>query len=165
MNQEQFKPVKKKKTPILFIFVVIIIIAGAAVVLGFQLGIFGEPEPYVPVLASSFSSITAEEAYDLINTSSQYIIIDSRPCPCKYNTEHIGLNGSFEATLPPDNDSELYNLTIDLIIYDAYGNLDATNYCERFINHIYGKICYIEGGFSSWKNNSFPTIRPESSDN
>ena len=58
MSQEQFKPVKKKKTPILIIVVIILISTGAAVVLGFQFGIFSEPEPFVPVLASSFSSIT-----------------------------------------------------------------------------------------------------------
>ena len=158
--EEQDTTVKKKKIYIILAIAVILISASAAVGLTISLGIFKEPEPTGPFLTTSYEAITAENAYNLINTSQQFYIIDTRPCSCKYNAEHIGEEDNFEAILPLENDSELYNLSIDLIIYDSFGGDNAITYCERFVNHTYGKICYIEGGFQSWKNRSFPTIVP-----
>jgi len=159
MGEEQ--PNKKERMiQIILITVLIIISASAVIGLTYTSGVFSEQLPPEPVLTQSYESISAVSAYDIINTSEEFVIVDVRPCSCNYNTEHIGDGEIFEAVLPPEDNANLINSTIDIIVYDADGGSDAITYCERFINLTYGKICYLQGGFNTWKNEGFPTIRP-----
>ena len=155
----------KKKIQIILIAILVGI--GTCVIIGFTF-LLETTEPTEsteqgstgPVLTAFYSAISPEEAYELINTSLEVAIIDVRSaCPCNYDTEHIGEEGKFKAIKNVQKEADqFYNVTIDLLIYDMDGGSDAINYCELLVNHTYGKICYIEGGFASWKNKNFSTI-------
>ena len=83
-------------------------------------------------LTTSFTNITVKDAYELINTSQNIIIIDARSCSCKFNNDsgHIGDSINFEAIWQPKNISMLTNNTNDIIVYDWNGGRDSTDYCE-----------------------------------
>lgn len=163
MDEE--KQATGKNNKILMLLIVIIVVIGSIATIGFTyyFGLLGDNNtngPIEPVLTTTYSALSPLEAYDLINTSEQFIVIDVRTkCPCNYDTEHIGLEDNFKALKRTDsNYSEFYNETSDIIIYDDGGS-KAVEWPEGLINHTYGKICYIIGGFPSWRDvYSLPTI-------
>ena len=161
MDEE--KQATGKNNKILMLLIIIIV---AILPITYYFGLLGDNNtdgPIEPVLTTTYSALSPLEAYDLINTSEQFIVIDIRTkCPCNYDTEHIGLEDNFKALKRTDpNYSEFYNETSDIIIYDDGGS-KAAEWSEGLINHTYGKICYIIGGFPSWRDvYKFPTLSPE----
>lgn len=151
---------------ILVFLIVLILAIGTAIGFTYYFGFSSEGNTNgstEPVLTTTYSSLSPLETYDLINSSEQFIVIDVRSrCPCNWDTEHVGLNNTFRALKRTDLDySEFYNETSDIIIYDD-GGTTAIEWCEGLVNHTYGKICYIEGGFPSWRDvYHLPTISPD----
>jgi len=99
-------------------------------------------------LTTSFTSLTAEQAYDLLNSGSNITIIDCRSCKCHYtNSGHL-------PNAIHRNDVELeslYNLTIDILFYSSASDGESIEFCQQLINHTYGKLYNLEGGFEAWK--------------
>ncbi|MCK4365966.1 MAG: rhodanese-like domain-containing protein [Thermoplasmatales archaeon] len=165
MNEEKQTNSKNKKI-LVFIIIAIVAISTSATI-GFTYFYWiaedGSNEgPIELVLTSTYSALSPVETYDLINSSEQVIIIDVRSrCPCNWDTEHIGLEDNFRALKRTEPEfSEFFNETSDIIICDN-GGTTAIEWCEGLVNHTYGKICLITGGFDSWKNNGLPTLSPE----
>ena len=164
MDEEKQTNSKNKKILVFIIIAIVAISTSAAIGFTYFYGITDDgnvEEPPELVLTSTYSALSPAEAYDLINTSEQVIIIDARGrCPCNYDTEHIGKEDSFKALkrIEPEF-SEFFNETSGIIIYDD-GGTTAIEWCEGLVNHTYGKICLITGGFDSWKNSGYPTISP-----
>lgn len=161
MDEEKQTTSKNKK--ILVILIIAIVVISASTAIGYYYWNFkdiNEDQPNEPVLTTTYSALSPLEAYDLINTSEQFIVIDVRNrCPCNWDTDHIGLNNTFRALKRTEPEfSEFFNETSDIIIYDDGGNT-AIEWGEGLVNHTYGKICYIIGGFPSWRDvYSLPTI-------
>ena len=165
MDEEKQTNSKNKK--ILVFLIIAIVVISTSVAIGFTYFYWIEEDgsnegPIEIVLTSTYSALSPVEAYDLINTSEQVIIIDVRGrCPCNYDTEHIGKEDSFKALKRTEPEfSEFFNETSDIIIYDD-GGTTAIEWCEGLVNHTYGKICLITGGFNSWKNSGLPILTQE----
>jgi rhodanese-related sulfurtransferase len=99
--------------------------------------------PKKPVLTSSYTIVSAEEAYEIISNTPNITIVDIRNCSCEYNGGHIP-----EANWST-HPKEFYNSTIDLLIYDQNGTW-SIQFCEKLVNHVYGKIYCLEGGIEAW---------------
>ena len=111
-----------------------------------------------PQITTEYSAISAEAAYDFINTTTHNItIIDARDCKCNYNTAHIGAPPDFEA-IHSVNWKTYYNTTDDILVYDNEGDNEAIEYCNNLVNHTYGKLFYLESGFSAWNQSQYPSV-------
>ncbi len=103
----------------------------------------------------TYKNVTIEEAYNLINKSqnTEYnlTIIDCRGLEgcsvCQYKHGHI------PGAVRNDNPITLYNLTDDILVYSVNGTVGA-QFCEDLMNHVYGKVYNLEGGWNAWKHHN-----------
>ena len=111
-----------------------------------------------PQITTEYSALSAEAAYDFINTTTHNLtIIDARDCKCNYDTAHIGAPPDFEA-IHSVNWKTYYNTTDDILVYDNEGDNEAIEYCENLVNHTYGKLFYLESGYSAWSQANYPFV-------
>lgn len=100
---------------------------------------------------SYFVNISPEIAYDLINKTSDLEIIDCRGlesgwCNCHWDSVGHLPNATLNA-----NPSSLYNSTNDILVYSTDGTKGA-EFSQALVDHVYGKIYNLDGGFSAWYN-------------
>jgi rhodanese-related sulfurtransferase len=105
-------------------------------------------------VTTSFTSLSPQEAYDLMNNSVNLTIIDCSSCQCSYNRAHI------VDAIWDDTPSHYYNLTTDVLAYCQNGAVSLA-FCNELVNHTYGEIFHIAGGFSAWKATGFKTVKPD----
>ena len=111
-----------------------------------------------PKITTDYSGISVEDAYDFINTTTNNLtIVDSRGCSCRYDAGHIGAPPYFEA-VHVINWKNYYNTSDDILVYDDNGNDESITFCSNLVNHTYGKIFYLEGGFAAWSKANYPYV-------
>jgi rhodanese-related sulfurtransferase len=49
-----------------------------------------------------------------------------------------------------------FNTTENLLIYSKNGTVAEEDFCKVLVNHVYGKIYNLEGGFDAWKEAGYP---------
>lgn len=153
-----------KKTGIIIgvLILAIIIVVSCVFVFAFDIfGIMPNNERNVdtsPQITTEYSALSAEAAYDFINTTTHNLtIIDTRTCKCSYDAGHIGAPPYFEA-IHSINWENYYNTTDDILVYDDAGDDEALEYVDNLVNHLYGKLYYVEGGFSAWSQAKYPCV-------
>ena len=109
--------------------------------------------PYTTI----FYNITPKEAYNLINNTENLTIIDCRGLEgcshCQFNRGHLPgaeLN---------DNPTTLYQNTADILVYSVNGNV-GEDFCLDLLNHVYGKIYNLIGGYNAWVAAGYPIEAP-----
>ena len=93
---------------------------------------------------TNFSNLSAYEARELIDNSTNLTIIDCRACKCKYDDDHIP-NAIWDTVA-----STYYFTTDDLLIYcdiDEY----SIEFANRLLGKTYGNIYYLTGSMDAWK--------------
>ena len=105
---------------------------------------------------SYYTNVTAEAAYNLINTTTNLTIIDCRGLEgcgqCQFKN-----GGHLEGATLNDNPTSLCNSTNDILVYSKDGTVGAT-FCENLVGHVYGKIYNLEGGFNAWTEKGYKII-------
>lgn len=154
MNKITSVKKESNKLDIIVTIVFIIIIAIAAVYVAIPYFFSEQTEKGY---TSLYTNIDAEAAYNLINKTSNLIIIDCR-----------GLEGCGSCQIKKDGRLDFdfvylnqnpyvhYNTTEDLLIYSKDGTVAEEDFCEELVNHVYGKIYNLEGGFDAWKALGYP---------
>jgi len=96
---------------------------------------------------STYTNLTTEEAYHLIQTEKNLSIFDIRGLEgcssCQFNRGH--LQGA-EMNLNPKS---LYNSTNDILVYSKDGSKGAI-FCSELIGHVYADIYNLDGGYNAW---------------
>ena len=113
--------------------------------------------------------LTADEAWDLMNTSTNLNIIDCRSCKCNFNNHTLTIDTEYIKYLYPEQyyNSTKYDLTYDVLVYDNYGNTSYLNESKSFSLGLYqsgkieGTIYVLDGGISTWKIKGYPVIYKE----
>jgi len=136
---------ENKKIQFLLILALALIIVSAAI--GYTLTLKASDKGSTgPVLATTYSGISAEDAFDLITQNKSPIkIIDIRSCKCNYNSGHLP-NATWNI-----NPISFYNSTEDLLIYSK-NNEESIDFLEQLLNRTYSKLYYLEGGYKTWAN-------------
>jgi len=122
-----------------------------------------------PFLATSYENISAEKAYSLFEKSNnsendyELIIIDAR---VKYKSCISCLNNLYSsghipgAILDTQLNAQVYyqdlNDTSDILVYTQQDSSQTESFCEELVDHIYGKIYNLEGGYLSWIDAGYP---------
>lgn len=93
-----------------------------------------------------YQVVSVSEAKQILDTVENVTVIDCtggcQPCSWK--------NGHIDDALWNDNPTSFYNLTNDILVYDdADGNL-SLSFCQSLVNHVYGKIYCLRGGYQEW---------------
>ena len=113
----------------------------------------GYPTSDYYIYTTSFSNIAPSEAYDLINDSSNLKVVDIRGLEgcssCQFNKGHLP---SAELN---SNPMSLYNLTKDVLVYSKNGAV-GDDFCQDIVDHVYGKIYNLEGGYNAWVAAGYP---------
>jgi len=140
--------------------ITVIIISGAAVfVLYMQEQDLDSNNGSKSNLTTDYTTITVQEAYDLVYNQKKNIMIIDVPTMgiTRYNESHLenAIMVGDQSYLPEGMET-LYNTTKDILIYDDDGRGTGLFYCEQLINHTYGKVYYLTGGFSEWKAQGYP---------
>lgn len=155
------EPPTNKKEKMLVYLVSLILISMALVAVVFLFFTMpGNPSEVdtTPKITTTYSGISADDAYDFINTTTHNLtIVDSRGCACRYNAGHIGAPPYFEA-VHNINWKNYYDTEDDILVYDDYGNDESITFCSNLVNHTYGKILYLEGGFAAWSKANYPYV-------
>jgi len=104
-------------------------------------------EKLEPKYTITFETINVTETKLVINTSENVTVVDIRGLegcgPCQFNKGHLpGAIRSTEASM-------FYNYTSDIIVYSVDGALGET-FCEQLVNHTYGRIYNLQGGWNAW---------------
>jgi rhodanese-related sulfurtransferase len=148
-------PAKKEgmKLEIIVAIALIVIVVVASVYLVYMTDFFKTPETPDITYSTYYTNLNPEDAYDLINTSSNLTIIDCRGLEgcsqCQFNKGHLPgaeLNS---------NPLTLYNYTSDILVYSVNGTI-GEEFCEDLVNHVYGDIYNLEGGYEAWAARGFP---------
>jgi len=107
-----------------------------------------------PTYTTTYTSISPEEAYNLVyNSTNPIIIVDTRSCDCSYNNGHI--IGAIWMTNP----LTLYGTMEDTLIYCEDGEQSSRKFCEKFIGHTYGQIYHLKGGIEAWESKGYRTTK------
>jgi rhodanese-related sulfurtransferase len=148
----------KKETIVTIILLIIVIIAAFYVTLSYLF-------PEALELTTDYKNIDAETAFNLIENSNNLIIIDCRVLegygPVEF--ENYG-RLDYDSVYINANPYIHFNTTEDLLIYSTNGKVAEDNFCKILVNHTYGEIYNLEGGFEAWKNAGFPitySVPPE----
>jgi len=98
-----------------------------------------------PTYTTSYKNINVSQAKQLMS-ESKLTIIDCRPgCgSCQFNKGHIP--GAQLSTKP----NAFVNWTDDILAYCNDGSY-GEKFCEQLVNHTYGKIYNLEGGWNAWR--------------
>jgi rhodanese-related sulfurtransferase len=153
---------KKIKTETVVTIILFLIIAVAAIYV--SIFYLFEEEPEIK-LTTTYKNIDIEAAYKLINKSKNLVIIDCRglegcgSCQIKKDGRL-----DFDFVYLNDNPYIHFNTTENLLIYSKNGTVAEEDFCKILVNHVYGKIYNLRGGFEAWKNAGYPitnSIPPE----
>jgi hypothetical protein len=152
-NREEITP-KEENKKIQVILISVLIIISSSAVIGYKIStdyLFQNNEPTGPFLATFYTSISAEDAYNLIIANeTPLIIIDARSCKCDYNKGHLP-NATWNV-----NPYNFWNKTEDLIVYSKT-NEDSIFFLDKLVNKTYSRLFYINGGYKTWLNAGYPT--------
>jgi hypothetical protein len=108
-------------------------------------------------LTSKYKNIDEDAAYKLINKSKNLVIIDCRglegcgSCQIKRDGRL-----DFDFVYLNENPYIHYNTTENLLIYSTNGTVAEEDFCKILVNHVYGKIYNLKGGYEAWKNRGYP---------
>jgi len=141
------EPIRDKEKKIQVILIIVLVAISVGAILGLTvLSETTEQGPTVPVLSTTYSGISPENASKLIESNEHFLtIIDCRNCKCNFNKDHL-----FNATW--DIDPMSFNDTKnDLLVYDN-NEEKSLEFCEQLVGHTWGAIYYLEGGIDAWKN-------------
>ena len=107
-----------------------------------------------PTYTTNYTSISPEEAYNMVyNSTNPIIIVDARNCDCAYKDGHI--IGAIWKTSP----LPLYDTLEDTLIYCEDGEQSSRAFCEKFIGHTYGQIYHLDGGIEAWEEKGYRTTK------
>ena len=164
MTDEVSKPSYTSKIKIIALVIALCFCASVVIAYPSLICLFDESKCGSGGLTSTYSNITVSKAYTLLNSGKTINLIDNPTgCHCRYDDEHIGDPTKYEAILvtrlPYYSVKALYNTTNDTIIYDDDGKGEGLVDCYALINHVYGKIYYLEGGLDAWKAKGYPVIK------
>ena len=113
----------------------------------------------IPSVKTGYINITVQNAYDLIYNQNKNITVIDVPTMgiTRYNESHLE-NAIMidDQKYLPEGMETLYNIINDILIYDDDGRGAGIFYCEKLVNHTDGKIYYLIGGFSEWKEQGYP---------
>ena len=126
---------------IIFIFGVCLIIFGVIIILQPSINNVLQPR-----YTNKYYDINVSVAKQLINDNPNLTIIDcTGGCqPCAWKSGHIA-NAIWDEF--PEN---YYNYTSDILVYDN-GGIKSSLFCQQLVNHTYGKIYNLVGGYLAWK--------------
>lgn len=142
----------EKKIQVILIIVLVVISVSSVLWLTLISGSL-EQELTEPVLTTTYSSISLQDAVGLVNSSdNSTIIVDCRTCKCNYNKGHLP-NATW--TINPE---DFYNTTRDLLVYDNHGE-KSTQFCQNLTGNVYGAIYYLDGGMDAWKEGTYPVVK------
>jgi len=102
--------------------------------------------------AQNYTNISVADAFDLINTTTDInlSIIDVRGLEgcgsCQFKNK-----GHLPGAVLNSNPDSLFNSTAIFIVYSVDGTIGA-NFSQQLVNHVYGKIYNLEGGFEAWQD-------------
>jgi len=106
---------------------------------------------------SKYKNLDVQAAFNMINKTKNLIIIDCRGLegcgPCQIKSEG---RLDFDFVYLNINPIVHYNKTENLLIYSKDGTVSEEDFCKELINHVYGKICNLKGGFDAWKAAGYP---------
>ena len=115
-------------------------------------GSWSQPE-YIPQLTTYYESVTAKQAKELIENNSAILPIDVRSCECSWERGHI------PKAIWQVNVNNFHNKANNLLIYCQNG-CDSIGLCEELVNHTYGAIYHLEGGYDSWVKSGYEISYP-----
>ncbi|UCF50475.1 MAG: hypothetical protein JSU91_03055 [Thermoplasmatales archaeon] len=142
----------KTETIVTIAFVLIVIFASIYVAIYYLF----QAEPEIKY-TSKYKNIDVEEAYNLINKTKNLVIIDCRGLEgcgsCQIKSEG---RLDFDFVYLNQNPYVHYNTTENLLIYSKDGTVGEEDFCKIIVNHVYGKIYNLEGGFYAWKEAGYP---------
>lgn len=145
-TQPAKKESKKIETIATVIFVIIIAIAAVYITMPY---IWTEQTSVTKSYTSYYTNVTAEVAWDLINTTSNITIIDCRGLEdcgkCQFKNQ-----GHLPGAELNENPLSLYNTSENILVYSLDGTV-GENFCKDLVNHVYGRIYNLEGGFEAWE--------------
>ena len=107
---------------------------------------------------TTYMNVSAEIAYDIINTTTGLLVEDCRGLDpngcsrCEFGHGHLP-----GATLNM-NALTLYNESNDILVYSGDGTMGAV-FCQELVGHVYGKIYNLDGGYSAWTGAGFPVYQ------
>lgn len=157
---DEVKPQKNDKKFSIFLTISLaLILVLAVVVFAFSNGVFSDDENNdLPKYTTTFSTITPKEAYEIINTTEELLVIDCREgCNiCQFNRGHLprAIMKVEPQTLHQTEGD--YQNTTDILIYSLDGTAGA-EFCSELVNHVYGKIYNLAGGYEAWVAAGYPT--------
>jgi len=142
----------KFDTIVTIVFVIIVVFATVYVATAYLFP--GETEKKY---TSSYKSIDVEAAYNLINKTKNLVIIDCRGLEgcgsCQIKSEG---RLDFDFVYLNQNPYVHFNTTENLLIYSKDGIVAQEDFCKILVNHVYGKIYNLEGGYNAWKDAGYP---------
>jgi len=142
----------KLDTIVIIVFVILIAFASVYVATPY---FFSEPTEIR--YTSSYKNISAEAAYNLINKTNNLVIIDCRGLEgcgsCQIKQEG---RLDFDFVFLNQNPYVHYNTSENLLIYSKNGTVGEEDFCKVLVNHVYGKIYNLDGGFYAWKESGYP---------
>ena len=159
---DEIQPQKNDRRFSIFLTLLLaFIIIVAVVVFAFSNDIFSDDKSNnIPIYTTTFTNITVEEAYYLINTTENLTVIDSRGLEgcshCQFNRGHLpGAELNDNPTTLYQNESDFQNKT-DILVYSKNGTVGA-DFCLDLLGHVYGKIYNLDGGYEAWVAAGYPT--------
>jgi len=100
-----------------------------------------------PQYTTFYENVNISHAKEIINSTTNLSIIDVRGLEgcshCQFRKGHLP-----NATMYNLPDS-FFNTTNDILVYSRDGKRGET-FCEQLVNHTYGKIYNLEGGWNAW---------------
>lgn len=107
--------------------------------------VFDIAELMEPQYTTRYETINVSQAKELIATATNLTVIDCRPgCgPCQFKKGHL------PGAILTSNPSAFYNYSCDFLVYCNTGKTGA-KFCISLLNHTYGKIYNLDGGWNAW---------------
>jgi len=145
---------EKKLRTLLIIFLVLLAVIAVSflTISALWTDLFNDSDEIV--YTQSYSNVTIEQAYELLNKSIageiNLTIIDCRGkegcSTCQYNRGHL------PGAILDENELNYQNETNDILVYSVDGSVGA-EFCEILTdNLVYGKVYNLIGGWNAWKN-------------
>ena len=159
---DEIKPQKSDRKFSIFVTILLaFIIVVAVIVFAYSNGIFLNHENNnIPTYTTTFVNVTAKEAYNLINTTENLSVIDTRGLEgcshCQFNRGHLPGAVLNDNPLTLFQNLSNYQNTTDLLVYSVNGTVGA-NFCEDLLGNVYGKIYNLIGGYDAWVAAGYPT--------
>ena len=109
--------------------------------------ILEESKEIIPQYTTSYETIDITVAQEIMASTTNLTVIDCREgCGrCQFNKGHL------PGAILSDNPLDFYNSTDDILVYSVDGSVGA-DFCQQLVNHTYGAIYNLEGGYNAWTN-------------